>query len=185
MKNFIQEGHALDLVAPSGGVTSGNGVLIGSIFAIASTDAAEGETFSGHTRGVYELTAEGAVSNQDGAVGDLAYWDNTEKRVTRTKTGNKCVGVLTEAKASADSVATVLLVPSLHGEVATLTENGGAIGGTNDGDMPTVTTSVDLSAWNGSTNPTSAQATAINAAVANHGAALRELAAKLNAVIGA
>lgn len=59
------------------------------------------------------------------------------------------------------------------GKVAELTEDGGAVGGTNDGDMPALAMSV---AWNGSSvYPSAADAAMIIAA-------LRELGAKVNAL---
>ncbi|MFZ1415230.1 MAG: DUF2190 family protein [Defluviicoccus sp.] len=42
MKTYVQPGHTLTITAPSGGVTSGHGVLIGTLFGIAQADAAEG-----------------------------------------------------------------------------------------------------------------------------------------------
>ena len=36
MKNFIQRGDVITVTAPTGGVTSGQGVLVGNLFGIAS-----------------------------------------------------------------------------------------------------------------------------------------------------
>lgn len=65
--------------------------------------------------------------------------------------------------------------------VRPLTENGGAIGGTNDGDMPAAP-SVSL-AWDGGTDPSSDDAAAIAAAVTALGGMVREVAQKLNDLI--
>ncbi len=47
------------------------------------------------------------------AVGDVLYWDDTNKRLTKTATDNTKVAVATEA--SADGVATVVakIIPGL------------------------------------------------------------------------
>jgi predicted RecA/RadA family phage recombinase len=42
MKAYIQPGRALTVIAPAGGVLSGQGVLIGTLFGIAQYDAVEG-----------------------------------------------------------------------------------------------------------------------------------------------
>jgi predicted RecA/RadA family phage recombinase len=35
MKNFIQDDDCITVAAPSGGVTSGGGVIVGSLFGVA------------------------------------------------------------------------------------------------------------------------------------------------------
>ena len=40
MKTYVAPGHSITVTAPSGGVTSGQGVLIGTLFGIAQADAA-------------------------------------------------------------------------------------------------------------------------------------------------
>lgn len=70
MKTFIQNGTSIAVAAPAGGVTSGDGVVIGALFGVAATTAAEGETVTLATVGAYELpkptstafTSCGAVS---------------------------------------------------------------------------------------------------------------------------
>jgi len=54
MKNFVQPGDNLDVVAPAT-VSSGDGVLVGSIFGVAFEDKASGETVALGVEGVYEL----------------------------------------------------------------------------------------------------------------------------------
>lgn len=55
MKNYIQEGRMITVAAPAGGVTSGDGVVIGSLFGVASKTAAAGETVTIATEGVFDL----------------------------------------------------------------------------------------------------------------------------------
>lgn len=122
MRNFVQPGEMLDLVAPSGGVTSGVGVKIGAIFAVAAVTAAEGETFAGAVKGVFDLAAETHASTQAMSAGDSAYWDNTNKRITKTATGNTIVGVVVADKASTDDEARVVLTPRLAAAGATIAD---------------------------------------------------------------
>lgn len=70
------------------------------------------------------------------------------------------------------------------GDVDDITEDGSDIGGTNDGDMPAAP-SVDLSNWDGSTDPTAAEATDIEDAISDLAAMVRELAAKQNELLAA
>lgn len=101
-KNFIQDGDIIDAVAPSGGVTSGAGVLIGTAFGVAMRSAAEGATFPLRVTGVFELPK---LSSDNITAGAAVYWDNTNKRVTVTASGNSKIGFATAAAAA--STATV------------------------------------------------------------------------------
>ena len=89
MKTYIQPGHTITLTAPAA-VTSGSGLLVGAIFGIAAHDAASGEPVETLTVGVVDITK---VGTQSWAVGDKVYWDNTNKRATKTATDNTLIGV--------------------------------------------------------------------------------------------
>ncbi|MGV6850203.1 MAG: DUF2190 family protein [Marinibacterium sp.] len=85
MKNYIQRGENLTLAAPAA-VTSGDGVLVGSIFGVASGDAENGADVVLSTTGVFELPCPAA---DDFSVGAAAYWDATAgKATTDDDTGN-------------------------------------------------------------------------------------------------
>ena len=109
MKNFVQPGDQITVAAPSGGVNSGDGVLIGKLFGIASYSAVAGADVEIRTEGVFDMTAEGAVSGQAFTVGAAVYWDNTNKRVTATSAGNTRIGAAVAAKATSATVARVRL----------------------------------------------------------------------------
>lgn len=113
MKNYVQEGRALDLAAPSGGVVSGNGYLIGSIFGVAAVTAAAGTVVSFHTQGVFDLTSASG-SGSDFAAGVKLYWDDSAKRVTKAASGNTFIGHAVAAKGAAaeDAIARVVLRPA-------------------------------------------------------------------------
>lgn len=113
MKTKFSEGSIIDVTAPSGGTTSGVGVLIGAMFGIAVTTNLVGDTVSIHTGGVFDHVAEGAGSGQAFIPGDLVYWDNTAKRMTKTTTSNTKVGYAVAAKVTTDVTVRLRLVPTI------------------------------------------------------------------------
>lgn len=60
MKNFVQNGNSLDLVA-STSYSSGDIVIEGNLVGVAVTDIASGETGAVSVSGVYEFTKESAA----------------------------------------------------------------------------------------------------------------------------
>lgn len=105
MKNFIQKGDTLILTAPAGGVSSGDGVLVGSLFGIAAGDAAENDNVEVRTTGVFELPkAAGAITQ-----GAKVYWNAANGNVTTTVTGNTLIGTATVAAVSGDALVRVKL----------------------------------------------------------------------------
>lgn len=110
MKKFVMEGDALDLTAPSGGVTGGTPYKIGSIICIAAATVAVGLTFVGYTEGVYDVPkATGAAW----AEGDLLYWDDTAKNFTKTASTNQKAGYAVAAAVSGATEGRIRLVPSI------------------------------------------------------------------------
>ena len=95
MKNYVQTGNTITLTAPYA-VTSGDGLLVGSIFGVAAGTVALGEAVEAALVGVYDLKK---VASQAWAAGDKVYWDNTNKEATKTATANTLIGVATEAVA--------------------------------------------------------------------------------------
>jgi predicted RecA/RadA family phage recombinase len=93
-KNYIQPGHTITVAAPTGGVLSGNGVLIGTLFGIAQYDAVEGADVEILTEGVVEI---GKTSALQIGVGDRLFWDATNKVVNKTATAQVCVGIAVSA----------------------------------------------------------------------------------------
>ena len=88
MRNYIQPGHAITLLAPYD-VVSGAGLLVGSIFGVASGDALSGAEIETQLIGVVDLAK---VASQAWTAGAKVYWDNTAKRVTNVASGNTLVG---------------------------------------------------------------------------------------------
>jgi predicted RecA/RadA family phage recombinase len=107
MRNFIQPGNSLAVAVPyAGGVTSGQGVLVGALFGVAATDGAQNVVIEAATQGVFDIAKEPALAISAGA---RVFWDNTNRRVTTTATGNFCIGIATQAALAADATVRVWL----------------------------------------------------------------------------
>src|SRR5579885_3821631 len=94
MKNFIQRGDVITVMAPTGGMTSGQGVLIGNLFGVAATTAAEGESVEIATVGVYELPK---LVSAVIAAGARVSWEDTAKQVNLPGSGRYRIGIAIEA----------------------------------------------------------------------------------------
>ena len=107
MKNYVQPGNTVTLTAPYV-VTSGDGLLVGSIFGIAAGDAAISEPVETALVGVFDITK---VGSQAWTVGARVYWDDTNKRTTSVATSNTLIGVATETVAggAGDTIGRVRL----------------------------------------------------------------------------
>jgi predicted RecA/RadA family phage recombinase len=90
MKNFIQPGCTVTVDSPAGGVSSGEGVLIGALFGIAAFSAPAAAPLEIATEGVFDLPK---VTGETFAQGQKAYWDSTAKKVTSTVGSNAWIGV--------------------------------------------------------------------------------------------
>ena len=89
MKNFIGVGNRVTLVAAAV-TTSGQPVLIGSLFGIAENAAAIGDPLVLMLNGIYDLPK---TASQAWTVGQLIYWDVATSRVTNVVATNKLIGV--------------------------------------------------------------------------------------------
>jgi predicted RecA/RadA family phage recombinase len=105
MKNFIQEGNNITLTAPYN-VTSGDGLLVGSVFGVASNDALLNAEVQTQLTGVFSIKKTNAQAWTQGA---LIYWDNTAKECTTTPTSNKLVGTAVAAAVNPSATGLVRL----------------------------------------------------------------------------
>ena len=96
MKTYVQPGNTITLTAPYA-VASGDGLLVGSIFGVASGTAALGESVETALTGVFDITK---IGSQAWTVGAKVYWDDTNKRCTTVATDNILVDMTVEAVAS-------------------------------------------------------------------------------------
>lgn len=81
MKNFVQPGQNLTMLAPAA-VSSGDVVVVGSIVGVALTDAASGAAVEVACDGVFKLAKASAATL---AVGDIARF-SASKEVGTTNT---------------------------------------------------------------------------------------------------
>lgn len=107
MKNFVQPGENITITATAA-ASSGDGVLVGSLFGIASTDAAIGDSLTLATRGVYSMPKP---STDVLAVGDPVYWDDAAGLVTTDAASgaNPQVGLAVTAAGNPSSAVNVRL----------------------------------------------------------------------------
>ena len=107
MQNFIQEGHALTVIAPAGGVVSSQPLVVGKIFGVVSETVAQGVPFALWRKGVYSLSKTNA---QAWGQGDALYWDATNSVVTNVNSGALLpVGWAAAAAANPSPTGQVLL----------------------------------------------------------------------------
>ena len=105
MKNFIQPGGTVTLTAPYD-VSSGDGLLVGSLFGVASGDAASGADVETVTEGVFDLAK---TSAQAWSQGDKVYWDDTNKECTAVAAGNVLIGVAMADAANPTDTGRILI----------------------------------------------------------------------------
>ncbi|SRR5581483_4226116 len=106
MKNYIQEGRMITVAAPTGGVTSGDGVVVGALFGVATKTAAAGETVTIATTGVFDLPK---LASAVIAAGDAVAWDNTAKQVNLPGSGRFPIGTAIEAAGNGATIVRVRL----------------------------------------------------------------------------
>ena len=101
-KNSVQTGDTLDLAAPAGGVSSGDGFIVGSIFAVAQSDAAAAAIVAGAVEGVHSIAK---LTTDVVAVGDKLNWNDTNKELQ--KATSDLDGVATAVEAAGNGVLVV------------------------------------------------------------------------------
>lgn len=113
MKNQVSSGDRINVTTPSGGLTAGVGALIGALFGVALNTTVQGDPNVLLRGGEFDLAKEGAGSGQAWTVGLVLYWDNTNKRLTTTASGNTKVALATEAATTTATVGRAVLVPAI------------------------------------------------------------------------
>lgn len=102
-RNYIMSGDVLDYTNTTGSaLASGAMVLIGVRVGVVLSDIANGATGSARVRGVFSIAK---LSTDTPAQGAALYWDNTNKRLTTTASGNTLAGYA--AKAAGSGATTV------------------------------------------------------------------------------
>jgi len=105
MKNFISTGDIITVTAPYD-VASGAGVLVGAIFGFAVTSAKSGEQVNIKRSGVFDHAKTSAQAWTEGVA---LYWDNTNKVLTTTASGNTLVGAAAAVAANPSATGRVVI----------------------------------------------------------------------------
>lgn len=102
---FIQEGHYIDHT-PAGALASGDVVVQGDLVGVTVRPLAAGEAGALAVDGIFDFNKNSGVAY---TVGTLLYWDDTNNVVTTTAAGNKAIGKVVRAAASADITVRIRL----------------------------------------------------------------------------
>lgn len=135
MRNYIQPGECVELVAPYDRL-SGEGALVGSIFGVATKDVLNTVEGTFCTKGVFDLTKTEA---QAWTQGQKIYWDNGNKRCDSDSTVGPLIGTATRIEANPTTTGRVLLNGSApataegaQAAIVALTDNTGGSGTHDD-----------------------------------------------------
>ena len=105
-KNFVKPGNVVTLTAPTGGVVSGLGYLIGSLFVVATVDVAQTLPFEGAVEGVWSLLK---TSAQAWTEGQKIYWNTATNLASNDSSTGPLIGVAVAAAANPSATGQVRL----------------------------------------------------------------------------
>lgn len=106
MKNFVQNGHMITVPAPTGGIESGAGIVVGNLFGIAAMTAAEGKNVEIATTGVFDLPkAPVAVFT----LGQLVSWDAANNQIVAPAASMAPIGIAVTPAANGTTTVRVRL----------------------------------------------------------------------------
>jgi predicted RecA/RadA family phage recombinase len=115
MKTLVHNDPVTPMTAPSGGVVSGRGVLIGQLFGVSLDTVAAGTQFGMLIEGVVDIAKTSALAI---TAGDALYWDDTNKVVNKTSSAQKEVGYALADAANPSSTVRMLIQPTIRTSVA-------------------------------------------------------------------
>ena len=102
---FVSDGKYIDHT-PAGALASGDVVVQGDLVGVVLRPLAAGELGALAVDGVFDFAKNTGVAF---TVGTILYWDDTNNVVTSTATGNKQIGKVVRAAASADTTVRMRL----------------------------------------------------------------------------
>jgi predicted RecA/RadA family phage recombinase len=112
VKNFIQPGnYGLTVIAPTGGVTSGQITIVGAIVGVAATTQPAGAEVEIACEGVYDLAKNPPDALVAGAVAKVTVTNG----IGVVAAGTAAVGWVVQAAAAGATTTRVRLVPSIAG----------------------------------------------------------------------
>lgn len=99
-KNYV------DVICPSGGLTKGQGKLVGGVFGFATEAKDAAATVKLAVTGVHTVPKATSLAI---AAGDVLYWDVADAEVNKTAASNYRIGVAAELAASNDTTVSIRL----------------------------------------------------------------------------
>lgn len=108
MKTFVSEGKTATVTFPYQRNT-GEMLKVGAQLGVAVDTVANGAQGVMRTEGVFAGITKNTAGGESWSFGALLWWDDTNKRLTVTATGNQFAGVAWAAAAQADTTATIKL----------------------------------------------------------------------------
>lgn len=103
MKNFLHAGRTCTFIAPYA-VTAGALFIVGSLVAVANTDAAQGAEVEGDLEGVFSFPKTATGNGTDATQGTKVYFDTVLKAVTKSAGANTVlIGATTRDATAADT----------------------------------------------------------------------------------
>jgi predicted RecA/RadA family phage recombinase len=106
-KNYRAPGENITMLAPSGGVKSGEGRMWGALFGVGHYDAAEGAPVEVGVVGVWILPKVATVTTF--AAGAIVFWNDSTKLCDLTGAGLFPIGIATAAAGATDTTVIVRL----------------------------------------------------------------------------
>ncbi len=106
MKTYISAEDVLSLTAPSGGVLTGIGYVIDSLFVVAQASVAQTLPFAAIAAGVVDLPK---LSTAVFTEGEKIFWDDAAKQCKESATGYFKIGVCVKAAGNPSSSVWVKL----------------------------------------------------------------------------
>lgn len=110
MENFVQrddQDNGLVVTAPYAR-SAGEGVLVGAMFGVCVDAASSGASVVVKRHGVYTL-AKATGAGENPSAGAIVYWNDTNKNVSASSTGNTRIGYARSARTTADTTVDVVL----------------------------------------------------------------------------
>ena len=101
MAELYKDGEVIDITLEED-VAAGDVIPLGGMCAVAILGGSTGDTIPAHLEKVWIVDCK---SDDAIAIGDLLYWDNTNKELTKTETNNTRFG--RAVSAAGDGVTTV------------------------------------------------------------------------------
>jgi predicted RecA/RadA family phage recombinase len=105
--NYIQPGNTIELIAPTGGVVNGVGILVQGVVVVPTATAAQTLPFQGHIEGTFTMAK---AAGNAWTAGQTLYWDTANNNwvVAQSATARRA-GIATVAAGSADTTGVVKL----------------------------------------------------------------------------